>query len=146
MAASLLLSTTSLSGGFTEKGNHTNAVSIGSAGTKISAVISEKYNSWQLSKQGISIDLFTYAMKGYEYLSGINKIANKSIITIIDFSKPSSAKRLFVLNIQTGEIVFKTLVAHGRNSGKEWASKFSNAASSFASSLGLAHRLLSNVK
>lgn len=136
VAVSLLLSTTNLPGGFTNKGEHTSFTAIVSAGKKISSVISEKYNAWNLEKQGISLDLFSYAMKGYEYLSSVGKIANKGIITIIDFSKASSEKRLFVINTETGNILFKTLVAHGRNSGKEWANNFSNAASSFASSLG----------
>lgn len=135
VAVSLLLSTTSLPGGLiTKKGNA--SISKVSSEKGVSTAITEKYMAWQLSSQGISMDLFSYAMKGYEYLNGINKIANKGIITIIDFSKPSSEKRLYVLNTATGEILFKTLVAHGRNSGKEFASNFSNAASSFASSLG----------
>lgn len=133
VAASLLLSTASLPGGLTKKGD---AYTITSSIKKVSSAIAEKYNCWQLEKQGISIDLFSFAMKGYEYLDKLHKIANKSFITIIDFSKPSSEKRLFVINTETGDVVFKTLVAHGRNSGKEMAGNFSNAASSFASSLG----------
>lgn len=136
VAVSLLLSTTNLPGGFAVKGNETKFSAFVSSGKKISPAISDKYASWHLEKQGISIDLFSYAMKGYEYLDKVNKIANKGIITIIDFSKPSSEKRLFVINTENGAILFKTLVAHGRNSGKEIASKFSNAASSFSSSLG----------
>lgn len=136
VALSLLLTTSSLPGGFTEKVNNAGPATFASAGKKISTAITEKYSTWQLDKQGISIDLFSYAMKGYEYLTKINKIANKSFITIIDFSKPSSEKRLFVIDTETGNVVFKTLVAHGRNSGKEYANSFSNAASSFASSLG----------
>lgn len=133
VAASLLLSTASLPGGLTKEGD---ANTITSSIKKVSSAIAEKYNCWQLEKQGISIDLFSFAMKGYEYLDKLHKIANKSFITIIDFSKPSSEKRLFVINTETGDVVFKTLVSHGRNSGKEMADNFSNAASSFASSLG----------
>lgn len=136
VAASLLLSTNSLPGGFTEKGTNAGITVPAAAGKKISIAIAEKYTAWQLNTQGISMDLFAYAMKGYEYLKGIHKVANTGFITIIDFSKPSSEKRLFVINTVTGNVVFKTLVAHGRNSGKEWANTFSNAASSFASSLG----------
>lgn len=133
VAASLLLSTASLPGGFTKKGD---VSAIASSVKKVSAAVTEKYNCWQLEKQGISIELFSFAMKGYQYLDNLHKITNNSFLTIIDFSKPSSEKRLFVINTQTGDVVFKTLVAHGRNSGKELANNFSNAASSFASSLG----------
>jgi len=134
-AITLLLSSATLPGGINEK-SHTVGSAITSSINTISAKISEKYSSWQLEKQGISIDLFSYAMKGYEYLDKMKKIANRSIITIIDFSKPSSQQRLFVINTETGKILFKTLVAHGRNSGKEYANAFSNSASSFESSLG----------
>lgn len=136
MAVTLSLSITSLPTGFTEKGKHYNIPVIVTEGKKISTLISEKYTAWQLGKQGISPDLFSYAMKGYGHLTATGKIINKGIITIIDFSKPSCEKRLFVIDTETGNILFKTLVAHGRNSGKEWANTFSNAASSFASSLG----------
>lgn len=135
VAASLLLSTTSLPGGFTAKPGNAHFPSSVHTGKKVSAVVAEKYASWQLEKQGISMNLFAYAMKGYEYLSSIGKITNKNVLTLIDFSQPSSVKRLFVLDTETGAVIFKTLVAHGRNSGKEWATNFSNTASSFASSL-----------
>ena len=135
-ALSLLLSTASLPGSFIEKGHSVNSAIHSSTDKNNSSAIAEKYSSWQLEKEGISIDLFSYAVKGYEYLAKINKIANNSFITIIDFSKPSSEKRLFVINTETGNVIFKTLVAHGRNSGKEFANSFSNGASSFESSLG----------
>lgn len=119
--------------------NHGAPVSVptfNTAGNHFSAAISEKYSLWQLATEGISIDLFSYAMKGYNYLSEHQRLNNSGIITIIDFSKPSDEKRLFILDVVTGKLLFKTLVAHGRNSGRELAKSFSNAASSFASSLG----------
>jgi L,D-transpeptidase catalytic domain len=134
-AITLLLSSATVPGGMNEKG-HTVSSVFSSSVNKFSAAITEKYTSWQLEKEGVSIDLFSYAMKGYEYLKKIKKISSSHFITLIDFSKPSSQKRLFVINTETGNIIFKTLVAHGRNSGKEYANSFSNAASSFASSLG----------
>jgi len=102
---------------------------------KNSSSLAEKYASWQLGKQGISLDLFSYAVKGYEYLDKLQRISNP-VLTIIDFTKPSSQQRLFIINAQTGQILLKTLVAHGRNSGMEYASSFSNSASSYESSLG----------
>lgn len=134
-AITLLFSSATLPGGITEK-DHTVGSAITLSVNNISAAISEKYTCWQLEKEGISMNLFSYAMKGYEYLDKARKIANRSFITIIDFSKASSQQRLFVINMETGKILFKTLVAHGRNSGKEYASSFSNSASSFESSLG----------
>ena len=81
-------------------------------------------------------DAFDYAMKGYNYLSDKKLLHNQNIVTIIDFSKPSDQKRLFIIDIQKGEVLFNTLVAHGQNSGLRYATNFSNAGRSHQSSLG----------
>ena len=98
--------------------------------------LSNKYDEWKLANMNISKELFNYAVKGYQYLAEKNILRNTGILTIADMSKPSSEKRLFVINVNTGEVLFKTLVAHGRNSGQEYARNFSNSKSSYASSLG----------
>jgi len=64
------------------------------------------------------------------------KLINDSIISIIDFSQPSTNKRLFVLDLKNYKILFNTLVAHGRNSGRELATSFSNQNTSYKSSPG----------
>ncbi len=56
---------------------------------------------------------------------------------LIDFRLPSSERRLWVLDLATGEILFHEHVAHGRGSGDALASKFSNVSDSYTSSLGL---------
>ena len=99
-------------------------------------IMSNKYDEWGLANRNISKELFNYAVKGYQYLAKKNILHNTDIITIADLSKPSNQKRLFVINIKTGEVLFNTLVAHGKNSGQEYAKKFSNSESSFESSLG----------
>lgn len=62
-------------------------------------------------------------------------IKNESL-AIIDFSKPSSEKRLFVMNLKTGDIT-KHFVAHGKGSGVNVATRFSNIDGSKMSSLGI---------
>ncbi|MEO6229618.1 MAG: murein L,D-transpeptidase catalytic domain-containing protein [Ferruginibacter sp.] len=94
------------------------------------------YKSWDLARVGLSEAAFEYALKGYDYLSKTSLLAKKNILSIVDFSKVSSKKRLFVLDITTGKILFNTLVAHGHNSGNEYASQFSNLPESHQSSLG----------
>ena len=137
-AITLLASAFYSPGGVTESGSFAATSTAASPNThnNFSSAVAEKYSAWQLANEGISADLFSYAMKGYEFLRQHNRLTNTGIISIIDFSKSSDQKRLFVLNIETGKILFKTLVAHGRNSGQEFAKSFSNAASSFSSSLG----------
>jgi outer membrane receptor protein involved in Fe transport len=94
------------------------------------------YNQLNLSSKGLETEAFELAYKGYSKLlqEGLVNISN--ILTIADFSKSSSQKRLFVIDMEHGEILFNTLVAHGRNSGLFYATAFSNKKDSHKSSLG----------
>ncbi|QLC66078.1 murein L,D-transpeptidase catalytic domain family protein [Flavobacterium sp. LPB0248] len=78
---------------------------------------------------------FSEALKGF-YLLKERGVIKKDILTLIDFSLSSNAKRLWVIDLTTNTILFNSLVAHGRNTGDEFASTFSNLNSSFKSSLG----------
>jgi hypothetical protein len=78
---------------------------------------------------------FTSAVKGYLNLKSQGKIENE-ILTIIDFSLSSKARRLWVLDMTSYKVLFNTVVAHGRNTGGEFATKFSNKNNSNQSSLG----------
>ncbi len=94
------------------------------------------YDSLKLNLYGLSEHAFEYAIKGYEYLLAKGKIANDHIISIVDFTRPSSEKRLFVIDLKKYKVLFNTYVAHGQGSGAEMATKFSNIPESFQSSLG----------
>jgi hypothetical protein len=94
------------------------------------------YDNWNLTASGLSKEAFDYALKGFNHLLAKNKLTNKNIITIVDYSKASFEKRLYVLDMSKGEILFHTLAAHGKNSGLVYADNFSNAVSSFKTSLG----------
>lgn len=61
----------------------------------------------------------------------------KELITIIDYSKPSSERRLWVADIKNGKVLFNTWVSHGKNSGNLNATSFSNQHGSLKSSLGV---------
>jgi len=111
-------------------------IAVGKITASINHLKTGCYNLWQLRNAGLSEDAFNYAMKGFDYLNKANRIAKKTIISIVDFSKSSTQKRLFVLDISTGQILFNSLVAHGRNSGNEYATRFSNLPESHQSSLG----------
>lgn len=78
---------------------------------------------------------FTKAVTGYLKLKSQGKIENETL-TIIDFSLSSKAKRLWVLDMTSYKVLFNTVVAHGRNTGGEFATKFSNKNNSNQSSLG----------
>ena len=55
---------------------------------------------------------------------------------LIDFTKPSHMERLFVIDLVAERILFRSLVAHGKNSGEDYATSFSNNPNSHQSSLG----------
>ncbi|HMI78333.1 MAG TPA: murein L,D-transpeptidase catalytic domain family protein, partial [Ferruginibacter sp.] len=76
------------------------------------------------------------AQKGYAKLAAKHLLRNTDLLTIIDYSKPSTQKRLFVLDMSSGKILFNSLVAHGRNSGQNFARTFSNQQRSFKTSPG----------
>ncbi|MDQ6757153.1 MAG: murein L,D-transpeptidase catalytic domain family protein [Bacteroidota bacterium] len=99
-------------------------------------VASDKYSLINLDKKGLSKTAFELAMKGYDHLAKKRLLRNKNILTVIDFSKPSSQKRLFVIDLKKNKLLFQSLVAHGRNSGLDYATSFSNEDDSHKSSLG----------
>ncbi|MDX5340107.1 MAG: murein L,D-transpeptidase catalytic domain family protein [Cyclobacteriaceae bacterium] len=80
-----------------------------------------------------SISALEMALEGYEKLN--SKLRNE-VLTVIDFSLPSTEKRLWVIDPENGEILLHSVVAHGRNSGGLMAEKFSNIPESYQSSLG----------
>ncbi len=94
------------------------------------------FDSLKLGLAGLNRDAFDNALKGWDKLKNEGKLENESVIAIADFSQSSNKKRLYVLDVENYKILFNTLVAHGRNSGREWATQFSNKLSSFQSSPG----------
>jgi L,D-transpeptidase catalytic domain len=64
-------------------------------------------------------------------------VAHPSTLTVIDYSRPSTERRLWVYDLTTGEALFHELVAHGQGSGENVPSLFSNVPNSHQSSLGL---------
>jgi hypothetical protein len=94
------------------------------------------YDSLRLGSLGLARQAFDYALKGFNVMKSVGEVANENIISIIDFSKPSSEKRLFVIDLANCKVLFNTYVAHGMQSGKEFANRFSNKQSSNKSSLG----------
>lgn len=94
------------------------------------------YDSLKLNTLGLSKQAYDYALKGFNYLLSRGKLSNNNILSIVDFSETSNKKRLFIIDLKNYKILFNTFVAHGQNSGKEYADKFSNTNNSLASSPG----------
>ncbi|OFX26452.1 MAG: hypothetical protein A2041_00485 [Bacteroidetes bacterium GWA2_31_9b] len=98
--------------------------------------ISSSWNKELTEKYGLAPEIIQMALKNISELKEKNLIKNNSILTIIDFSRPSTDKRLFILDLKNEKVIKNTLVAHGVNSGNNMAESFSNNQHSNKSSLG----------
>jgi len=74
---------------------------------------------------------------GAGYRSMVEHHLDARVIVIADMSQPSTAKRLYVLDLKLKRLVLRTYVAHGTNSGGLMAERFSNRDGSHQTSLGL---------
>jgi len=83
-------------------------------------------------KDKLDFKVFNRAMTGYNSLN----LSNRKVITIIDFSKPSTEERMFIIDLENRKLLLQTLVAHGKNSGWNKATEFSNTSASLKSSIG----------
>lgn len=94
------------------------------------------YDSLRLNLEGLNRKAFELAQDGFEKLKKQGAVVNDNIISIVDFSLPCTEKRLYVVDLKNYRVLYKTYVAHGRNSGTLMANSFSNSPSSYKSSLG----------
>lgn len=124
----------------TTKNNAASKVITASAVKPVTTENSENasalFSELHLTEAGLNQAVFNSALQGLHKLDEEGAIPKDDIITIVDFSQPSSQKRLYVLDLENKRILFNTLVAHGRNSGTLWTKSFSNQASSLKSSPG----------
>jgi hypothetical protein len=105
-----------------------------SGSTTLSKEASQLYESLQLKERGLSQQAFSAALKAMRAVSG--DLTNCEVITIADFSQSCNSKRLYIIDLVNSQVLFQTYVAHGRNSGEEFATSFSDKPSSYKSSLG----------
>ncbi len=94
------------------------------------------YSRLHLQAFGLKQDIFQNAYKGYNYLNSRGMLDKAGILTICDYSQSSHNKRLYVIDLNKGQVIYNTYVSHGRNSGGEYATSFSNVTNSNKSSCG----------
>ncbi|MCU7693577.1 murein L,D-transpeptidase catalytic domain family protein [Haoranjiania flava] len=94
------------------------------------------YGRVNLASTGLQKEVFYKAYKGYQFLLNNGMLNKSNLLTIVDYSQPSQNRRLYVINLQTGRLIYNTFVSHGKNSGQDYATSFSNAHNSNKSSLG----------
>ncbi|AFL82867.1 hypothetical protein Belba_0198 [Belliella baltica DSM 15883] len=83
-----------------------------------------------------SVNILNFALSGYQKVRKERGISESKPLAVIDFSLPSTQKRLWIIEMNSGEIIHHGFVSHGRNSGDLMAKNFSNTNSSYMSSLG----------
>lgn len=93
------------------------------------------YEKLGLEAMGLSKKTMQYAYKGYAQLAARGAVRN-STLTVVDFSQSSRKKRMYIIDMDREKVLLNTYVAHGKNSGLDYASRFSNKMSSLQSSLG----------
>ncbi len=97
--------------------------------------LAELYTDLDLEGE-LDYGVFEVAMIGYYNLIHRDLVPRDSIITVIDYTRPSAEERLVVLDLESRQVLHTSLVAHGMNSGEECAESFSNEPGSLQSSLG----------
>src|SRR6185436_5804429 len=93
------------------------------------------YEKLGLSNAGLSESIFQKALAGYDELKKQNNLKS-SVLSIVDFTQSSNSRRLYIIDVEKSKLLLQTWVAHGRNSGDEFANSFSNAPNSYKSSVG----------
>ncbi len=84
----------------------------------------------------ISIAAAATALDAYAHVR-LRHLTDKPLVTIVDYSPPSNRRRLAVVDVHTGKVLFYTYVAQGKGSGLKYATRFSNEPGSLASSIGV---------
>jgi len=85
----------------------------------------------------IEIDVFDLALNAASCAVSQGAVQNPGTLTVIDYSKPSTERRLWVFDLKSRELLYEELVAHGQGSGANMATEFSNEAETHQTSLGL---------
>jgi hypothetical protein len=85
----------------------------------------------------IELDVFDMALSAASCAVRSGAVGAPPTLTVIDYSRPSSARRLWVFDLKSKELVYEELVAHGQGSGANVPTQFSNEDESHQTSLGL---------
>ncbi|HRE78611.1 MAG TPA: murein L,D-transpeptidase catalytic domain family protein [Flavobacterium sp.] len=123
---------------FTTPSNNTTDPKIIASNTKVTfeSKVSSLYNNLDAKNFKLpQLESFTKALEGFYQLKQKGLIQN-DILTLVDFSLSANSKRMWVIDMSTNTVLYHSLVAHGRNSGEEFATTFSNKSESYQSSLG----------
>lgn len=98
--------------------------------------VNQFYQDLDGSKTELSVDVLKMGLRGYYVLRESGQLNNDQFLTLIDFSKHSNDKRMWIIDVFDKKIVVNDRIAHGKMSGDDYATQFSNNQKSRMSSLG----------
>ena len=109
-----------------------------SASTEINPNPKNKLEDWSVPERGsINTRVLGLALDAAACAVRSGAVDDPSTLTVIDYSKPSTAKRLWVFDLRERKLLWEELVAHGQGTGDNYARQFSNENDSHQTSLGL---------
>ena len=76
-------------------------------------------------------------LAAWRHAVSFGSVSRSDVLTVIDYSRPSTELRLFVIDVPAGRVKFAERVAHGRGSGENATERFSNKFGSRMTSLGV---------
>ena len=115
---------------------HSNPVDFLSSTFAFEDSVQHLYSSIDLQKYNLPYAVFKYGMIGYYSLKQSGKLGDKNLLSIIDFTKPSTEKRFYTIDLDHLKVLYHSYVSHGKNTGENIAKAFSNIAQSNQSSIG----------
>ena len=86
----------------------------------------------------VSFSCFNNAMHGLEKIENLEIFdnSNDDLLVMVDYTKPSTEERLFIIDLRKKQLLISSLVAHGRGTGDLYATNFSNKNNSYSTSSG----------
>ena len=90
----------------------------------------------QIGDADLDYNAFRIGLRGYMRLRKEGRLKKANLLTIIDYSKSSNSERFFLFDVDQKVLLHKSLVAHGKNTGQEYARCFSNVPETRKSSMG----------
>jgi hypothetical protein len=116
-------------------GGYAREAGAAAARTSAPALASDAWS--RASIGGLGRDVFDLALGAAACAVRSGSNDNLATLTVIDYSRPSTEKRMWVFDLRARELLYEELVAHGSGSGQNLATAFSNEPETHQSSLGL---------
>jgi len=108
-----------------------------SANELLQKYIDNVYDSARLEESGLAFTVFKKAITGFINLKASDKLPQQSsVLTVVDYTKSSCDKRMWIIDVLNKSLILHTWVAHGERSGTDVPRRFSDRIDSKQSSLG----------